>query len=147
MRESHGPVRLLLPVFCLFLASSQQFSQPDPVGDFFKRLGHSIAHPGDHSTPKKPHSEKARGTANASPQPSATPSPSPAPQTEIVRRAMIVTDKTDPRRDLPYGIPVANRPGFVTSPYAPTQGVVDVRGIQGGTQVKDPFTGKIFLRP
>ena len=56
-------------------------------------------------------------------------------------------EKADPRRDLPYGIPAANRPGFVTSPYAPAQGVVDVRGIPSGTQVKDPFTGKVFLTP
>jgi hypothetical protein len=50
-------------------------------------------------------------------------------------------------RDLPYGVPVPNKPGFVTSPYAPTLGIVDVRGFASGTEVKDPYTGKIFLTP
>jgi len=51
------------------------------------------------------------------------------------------------KRDIPYAIPVPNKPGFVTSPYAPKQGLVDVRGFPSGTEVKDPYTGKTFLTP
>ena len=52
-----------------------------------------------------------------------------------------------PPRDLPYGTPVPGKPGFVTSPFSATAGYVDVRGFPPGSEVKDPYSGKIFLVP
>ncbi len=49
--------------------------------------------------------------------------------------------------DLPVGAPVPNKPGFVTSPHAPDQGYVDLRGFPPGTEVKCPYTGKLFRVP
>jgi general secretion pathway protein D len=46
-----------------------------------------------------------------------------------------------------YGVAVPGKPGFVTSPYAPRAGYVDVRGFPVNTEVKDPYTGRMFLVP
>jgi len=43
--------------------------------------------------------------------------------------------------------PVPEKPGFVTSPYAPSTGYIDVRGFPPGTDVKDPYTGRVFRVP
>ena len=48
--------------------------------------------------------------------------------------------------DFPYGIPVPNKPHLVESPFSPGK-YVDVEGFAPGTEVKDPYTGKIFLVP
>ncbi|HET9418727.1 MAG TPA: hypothetical protein VFO30_05245 [Chthoniobacterales bacterium] len=48
--------------------------------------------------------------------------------------------------DHPYGIPVPGKPHVVESPFSPGK-YVDVEGFPPGTEVKDPYTGKIFLVP
>ena len=127
------------------------------VGDFFKALGNSIAHPGQNkkaapkSQAKKP---KTKGTEQTtpgyppSPPPMVPPTPTATATTSQppVRPASAPPTKSS-RRDIPYGIPVPNKPGFVTSPYSPKSGYVDVRGFLSGTEVKDPYSGKIFLTP
>ncbi len=47
----------------------------------------------------------------------------------------------------PSGTKVSGKTGLVKSPYAPYAGDVDVKGIPAGTQVKCPYTGKIFIVP
>jgi hypothetical protein len=49
--------------------------------------------------------------------------------------------------DIPYGIPVPNKPGFVTSPYAPDQGYVDVRGFPAGHRSARPLHEQDLSRP
>ena len=46
---------------------------------------------------------------------------------------------------IPYAKPVPGKPGFVTSPFVPQ--FVDVRGFPSSAEVKDPYTGRLFLVP
>jgi hypothetical protein len=129
------------------------------VGDFFKAVGNSIAHPGQKPKPKPtPSSKRSKTKGSTSEQNQADYPPTPAPpppQTPTptatsqpsIRPASAPPQNRNPKRDIPYAIPVPNKPGFVTSPFAPKSGYVDVRGFPSGTEVKDPYSGKTFLTP
>ena len=54
--------------------------------------------------------------------------------------------KKDPNA-LPYGKWVPGRPGFVTSPYEPYKGIIDVHTYPPGSQVTCPYSMKPFLVP
>lgn len=53
----------------------------------------------------------------------------------------------EPRRPKPTAKPVPDRPGLVISPFAPEEGYVDVRGLTPGMEVRDPYSGRIFIVP
>ena len=137
------------------LAMSGNRADAESVGDFFKALGNSIAHPGQTKKPPapKPQNKKSKAKENvpsADYPPAPVPVPTPTPPVAVsqppVRPASAPPTKNS-KRDIPYAIPVPNKPGFVTSPYSPKSGYVDVRGFPSGTEVKDPYSGKIFLTP
>ena len=72
------------------------------------------------------------------------PPPPPVPRSQTTQ---LPSAEAGAPRDYPVGTPVTGKPGFVTSPYKPYAGYVDVRGFSPGEQVKDPYSGKIFLVP
>jgi hypothetical protein len=74
-----------------------------------------------------PPENAAREEASTAPAPTAVPA------------------KTE-KGDHPYGIPVPGKAHVVESPFSPGK-YVDVEGFPPGTEVKDPYTGKIFLVP
>jgi hypothetical protein len=135
--------KLLLILMLAGLLVDREIAKADPVEDFFRRLGDSIAHPERNSRPRKRTTSKPANN-NASPTPSATPTVGP-PNQENVRSASAASKGA--KRDAPYGIPVPGRKGFVTSPFAPDAGYVDVRSFPPGTEVKDPYSGKVFKTP
>ena len=83
-------------------------------------------------------------TAATDQTPPAKSEVAPPPPSEIKNPANPTTME---KKDFPYAKPVPGKSGFVISPFAPYSGFVDVRGYPPGTEVKCPYTNKIFLIP
>jgi hypothetical protein len=102
-----------------------------------------------HKSPRRSSHKQTDETTNpsteASPTPAATGDAEAPPTERNTRTATRATSKKGD--DLRYGTPVPGKKGFVTSPFSPNAGYIDVRGFAPGTPVKDPYTGKIFLTP
>ena len=85
--------------------------------------------------PQQPFNPNGPVQPSGAPQVESAPSPPPpAAPTKVAKG------------DYPYGIPVPGKPHLVESPYSPGK-YVDVEGFPPGTEVKDPYTDKIFLVP
>jgi len=151
--------RFIIFVTVVALLALANSAEAGPIGDFFKALGNSLAHPSQKKSKPRPtkmasKQSKTKGAAQEAdypPEPTATPlvlaTPTATIQQVPVRVASLPGATKRSKRDIPYAIPVPNKPGFVTSPFAPKQGLVDVRGFPSGTEVTDPYTGKVFLTP
>ncbi len=139
-----------LPVVALFFLSGHCV-EADQVGDFFSKVGQSIAkafRPVPNQTKKKTKPASRRPTSPQSDV--AEASPTPVEQPTVIakeqKRALAVPPEKA-KGDVPYGIPVSGQKGIVTSPYLPEGGYIDVSSFGPGSPVKDPYTGKIFLVP
>jgi hypothetical protein len=137
-----------LSIFALFTAT--KVAEAGPFRDFFRALHRSITHPEakpqSHRSSRKQNNEAPPRDASNS-QTLQSPVPAP-PNGHNVRTAKAATTtKKKGKSALLYGTPVPGKQGLVTSPFSPNSGYIDVRSFPPGTEVKDPYTGKIFLTP
>ena len=135
-------------------------NEPGPFEKFFRSIGHafsgkpqerkpmhrSVAHKQTRTalardTTVEPTTDTATEESNAR----ATGGMSAPPNQSNTRTTTRASAKKGD--DFRYGMPVPGKKGFVTSPYSPDSGYIDVRGFQPGTPVKDPYSGKIILTP
>ncbi len=152
--------KLLLGLMMVSLFSGTAIAKENPIGGFFKRLGRSLSklgkpQPARHRSGQKGSKRTTSKGPTAQPKqigPSAaelaadssSPTPAFAPR---VRAASAAPSIKGRKRDSPFGIPVPGKQGFVTSPFSPSGNYVDVRAFPPGTEVKDPYTGKVFRVP
>ena len=129
MKRIFFPTSLALTL-ALFAACDEPTHRPPP-----KRGGW---HPTDPTTPTKPTTD-----------PDAQPDKSDKPDKPTPDETKVNPIPEQPKTvgEVPYGKNVPGKPGFVTSPFSPYSGYIDVRGFPPGTEVKDPYSGKTFLVP
>jgi hypothetical protein len=171
------PLRIFvvwLSIFALF--ATTKVAEGGPFRDFFRAVSRSIAHPEakprSHRSIRKqsneaPPSDVSNDQTSGDPVPAApnrhnineappsdawnsqtSGSPIPAaPNGHNVRAAKAARAPKKRKSGLLYGTPVPGKQGLVTSPFSPDNGYIDVRSFPPGTEVKDPYTGKIFLTP
>jgi hypothetical protein len=143
-------------VVALFFLS-EPWAKADPVGDFFKKVGHSISK-AFQARPEEPQTRKTRPSPRSTSRESnaaetgrsAVQDPS-KPAKEATFTRVVLPASAAPaeqtKGDMRYGIPVPGQKGLVMSPYSPEENYVDVSAFAPGSAVKDPYTGKIFLVP
>jgi hypothetical protein len=139
---------LVLMMSILLIGAGNALAEPGPFENFFRKLRRSFSEPEHKSTHRSSHKQTDE-TKNSASEESNTHTPSggasaPPSQNNTRMATRAPSKKGD---DLRYGTPVPGKKGFVTSPFSPDAGYIDVRGFAPGTPVKDPYTGKVFLTP
>lgn len=118
-----------------FLASCAEEPPPPPVHQrTAKYPSNAPAEYPPQQQPFNPNGPAQPATTTPPPEVAASPPPAAAPSNKVAKG------------DYPYGIPVPGKPHLVESPYSPGK-YIDVEGFPPGTEVKDPYTDKIFLVP
>ncbi len=147
-KSSPANLAIMLAVAGLMAGSSLVEANP------FTRFLYSVRHPRHRHAMSHRQHRPDPAAPSASPGAVAAQVAPETPKSGIAARhippratSRISAVRKEPGGPLPSGILVADKPGFVKSPYPPGDAVIDVRGFPSGTRVLDPFTGKTFLTP
>jgi hypothetical protein len=144
-----GALRTIVLPLSIFIAiAAPDVAEGGPFREFFRAIRSGITHPNEKQRPHRSSRKQNQSPPSDAPNSETSTSSVPAPPgRRNVRVAKASSGPRQERADLPYGTPVAGKQGLVTSPFAPDSGYVDVRSFPPGTEVKDPYSGKIFLTP
>ena len=154
MGKRPGMRGFALMMSILLIGAGSALAEPGPFENFFRKMRHAFSEPQHKSARRSSHKQTdetktSDQTNNSSSEGSntkaATGGASATPSERNTRTATRAPSKKGD--DLRYGTPVPGKKGFVTSPFSPDTGYIDVRGFAPGTPVKDPYTGKVFLTP
>jgi hypothetical protein len=126
---------LSLALLSLFFLSACETDEPPP------RVRHQVSR-----YPQEPQQQYPPQQQPFNPNGPAQPDNAGAVEQPPVGPAPTAAATKVAKGDFPYGIPVPGKKNLVESPFSPGK-YVDVEGFAPGTEVKDPYTGKIFLVP
>ena len=152
-----GRAVLVLTMSMLLLGGTSLRAESDEPGPFqrlFRAMRRGLNEPQHKSSTRRSSHKSNADTENSSNSAEADTHSAPTGKGSDVTRPPSSkntrsTSKASTKKgeDFPYGTPVPGKQGFVTSPFSPNSGYIDVRGFAPGTPVKDPYTGKVFLTP
>src|SRR5881392_245300 len=143
-----GLKALVLMMSILLIGAGSALAESGPFENFFRKMRHAFSEPQHKSARRSSHkqTDETKTSSSEGSNTHATTGVGGAPPSE--RNTRTATRAPSKKGDdLRYGTPVPGKKGFVTSPFSPQSGYIDVRGFAPGTPVKDPYTGKIFLTP
>ncbi len=136
-------IHVLSLLACTFLVACSTFEQRNEQKEKAAPSAR-FGYPGDTPNPE-PEAPVERHDQTSITE-TAPPEPTPPPVVAVVKPTPPPAPPVE-KAENKMGIVVPGKQGFVKSPYSPESGLVDVRGYPPNTEVRDPYTGKIFLVP
>ncbi len=148
MMKQCGRKRFVLMMSILLIGAGNALAEPGPFENFFRKLRRSFSEPEHKPTHRTSHRQTDEAKNSPTEESNTHPASGGASAPPTERNTRTTTRAPSKKgEDLRYGTPVPGKKGFVTSPFSPDAGYIDVRGFAPGTPVKDPYTGKVFLTP